>query len=65
MLPWRRGGSAVLSGRHAETSEGKATTTYSDVYESSWRLVVAYLTDDNSVFFTRLSADVSVALPVI
>ena len=37
--------------------------TYRGVYESSWRLVVvAYLTDDNPVFFTGLSAGVPVPL---
>ena len=37
--------------------------TYRDVYESSWRLVVvAYLTDDNPVFFTGLSVAVPVPL---
>ena len=36
--------------------------TYRDVYESSWLLVVAYLTDDNQVFFTGLSVGVPAAL---
>ena len=36
--------------------------TYRDVYESSWLLVVvAYLTDDNPVFFTGLSVGVPAA----
>ena len=53
----------VDTAANQNNGQSSAQITYRDIYESSWRLVVvAYLTDDNPVFFTGLSAGVPAAL---